>query len=64
MPQSKKLVIKKNSIEIEISDLDYDKEAEFFISESDRSEQNIFLDLKDLIKIKEHIEYLINKANN
>jgi len=64
MAQSKELIIKHDNKEIEISDLDYDKEVEIYISQEDEISLSIFLEVKDLICIKAHIDYILNKAKN
>jgi len=63
MAQSKELIIKHDNKEIEISDLDYDKEVEIYISQEDEISLSIFLEVEDLICIKAHIDYILNKAN-
>ena len=64
MAQSKDLQITKNNKQIEIYDLDIDKEIGFSISDEDRAEQLIYLEIQDLICIKAHIDYVLNKAKN
>jgi hypothetical protein len=64
MAQSKELIIKHDNKEIEISDLDYDKEVEIYISQEDEIPLSIFLEVEDLICIKAHIDYILNKAKN
>jgi hypothetical protein len=64
MAQSKELIIKHDNKEIEISDLDYDKEVEIYISQEDEISLSIFLEVEDLICIKAHIDYILNKAKN
>jgi len=63
MPNPKTLEIKKHYKQFEIYDLDSDKEIGFCISDGDRAEQHIFLEVEDLKEIKAHIEYILNKAN-
>jgi hypothetical protein len=58
------LEIKKHHKQFEIHDLDSDKEIGISISDGDRAEQVIFLEVEDLIQIKAHIDYILNKANN
>jgi len=64
MAQSKELIIKHDNKEIEISDLDYDKEVEIYISQEDEISLSIFLEYDDLFEIRDHLDYLINKAKN
>ena len=64
MAQSKELIIKHDNKEIEIADLDYDKEVEIYISQEDEISLSIFLEVEDLICIKAHIDYILNKAKN
>jgi hypothetical protein len=64
MAQSKELIIKHDNKEIEISDLDYDKEVEIYISQEDKISLSIFLEVEDLVCIKAHIDYILNKAKN
>jgi hypothetical protein len=64
MAQSKELIIKHDNKEIEISDLDYDKEVEIYISQEDEISLSIFLEVEDLVCIKAHIDYILNKAKN
>ena len=64
MAQSKELIIKHDNKEIEISDLDYDKEVEIYIIQEDEISLSIFLEVEDLICIKAHIYYILNKAKN
>jgi hypothetical protein len=64
MAESKELIIKHDNKEIEISDLDYDKEVEIYISQEDEISLSIFLEVEDLICIKAHIDYILNKAKN
>jgi len=64
MAQSKELIIKHDNKEIEISDLDYDKEVEIYISQEDEISLSIFLEVEDLICIKAHIDYILNKAKD
>jgi hypothetical protein len=64
MAESKELIIKHDNKEIEISDLDYDKEVEIYISQEDEISLSIFLEVEDLMQIKAHIDYILNKAKN
>jgi hypothetical protein len=64
MAQSKKLIIKHDNKEIEISDLDYDKEVKIYISQENEISLSIFLEVEDLVCIKAHIDYILNKAKN
>jgi len=64
MPKIKDLQITKDNKQLEIYDLDRDKEIGFSISDGNRAEQLIFLEVKDLIKIKGQIDYILNKVKN
>lgn len=59
---TKILTIRNGSQEIEFSDLDQDKEIEVYIDDVNFNEtQNIYLNKQNLISLREHIDYLINK---
>jgi hypothetical protein len=58
----KTLRIKYGSKEIELSDLDQDKEIEVCIEDVSFDEtQSIYLNQDDLISLREHINYLLSK---
>jgi hypothetical protein len=59
---SKTLVFKYDNKEIKISDLDYDKEVKVSIFGKADKKQVIYLEAEDLISIREHIDYVLEKC--